>query len=233
MVSERRMDLPETLQLPIFPLGVVLFPGMPLPLHIFEERYRAMIRRCLEEKHGFGVVLLREGLAERPGGTPYEVGTVARIVRHVRLADGRYNILVRGLRRFQILASHLDAAGYLTAQVALLDEDEHDRRHLAILHDELEAQCDAFLQELVTLTGSRIDPIPFPADPTTASYHVAHYLPVYTWEKQRLLEASSTDVRLAEELRILRRERGMLREFGVAPAIFQIEDGQGPRVLQN
>ena len=227
------MDLPETLELPIFPLGVVLFPGMPLPLHIFEERYRAMIQRCLEERQGFGVVLLRDGQAEQPGGIPYEIGTVARIVRHVRLDDGRYNILTRGLRRFQILASRLDAAGYLTAQVALLEEDEQDRRHLATLHAMLEDECDAFVQDLVALTNSRIEPPPFPAAPTTASYHVAHYLPIYTWEKQRLLEATSTDLRLAEELRIVRRERGMLREFGVAPAIFQIEDGQGPRVLQN
>lgn len=227
------MDSPETLELPIFPLGLVLFPGMPLPLHIFEERYRVMIRRCLDERRGFGVALLREGRAEGPGGVPYATGTVARIVRHVRLDDGRYNILTRGQRRFEIVESHLDPAGYQTARVTLLDEEEHDHRHLASLRAAVEESFDGFFQELVRETNSRLDEIAFPDNPSAASYHVAHYLPIYAWEKQRLLEATSTDVRLAEELRILQRERGMLREFGVAPAIYQVEDELGPRLLQN
>ena len=68
---------------------------------------------------------------------------------------------------------------------------------------------------------------------TAAAYFVAHYLPVYAWEKQRLLEATSTDLRLHEELRLLRRERGMIREFGALPPIYQIDDSDSPRRVLN
>ena len=74
--------------LPLFPLNAVLFPHMALPLHIFEPRYRQMIGDCLEEGHSFGVVAIREGTETGPA-TPYEVGTLAKIVRIDRLDEGR------------------------------------------------------------------------------------------------------------------------------------------------
>ncbi|HXL19893.1 MAG TPA: LON peptidase substrate-binding domain-containing protein, partial [Streptosporangiaceae bacterium] len=76
--------------LPLFPLNVVLFPHMALPLHVFEPRYRKMIGDCLEEGHSFGVVAIREGRETGPA-TPYGVGTLAKIVRIDRLDDGRMN----------------------------------------------------------------------------------------------------------------------------------------------
>jgi Lon protease-like protein len=227
------MDRPATiLELPIFPLNVVLFPGMPLPLHIFEERYKRMIARCLEGNRTFGVTLLREGRAEGPGGIPHEIGTVARIVRHVRMDDGRYNLVTRGVSRYQLLDTR-NESGYLQAHVELLEEEEHDPHVLAVSRAIVEDEFDGFLDDLTELTGAQREPVVFPDDPTAASYLVAHFLPVYNWEKQRLLEASSTDARLAEERRILARERGMIREFGTAPAIYQVDDGTGPRLLQN
>lgn len=227
------MDKPTTiLELPIFPLNLVLFPGMPLPLHIFEERYKLMVERCLEGNRSFGVTLLREGQAEGPGGVPHTIGTVARIVRHVRMEDGRYNLVTRGTSRYQMLDSRAES-GYLTARVELLDEEEDDPRALEMLRAIVEDEFDGFLDDLTELTNTKREPIVFPDDPTAAAYLVAHFLPIYNWEKQRLLEASSTDVRLAEERRILGRERGMIREFGAAPAIYQVDDGDGPRLLQN
>src|SRR3990172_3261195 len=97
---------PAMERLPLFPLRTVLFPGMPLPLRIFEERYRLMIGRCLEQRAPFGVVLIRSG--EEVGGPaePYDVGTTARIVRVQRLEDGRMNLVALGERRFRIV--HLD-----------------------------------------------------------------------------------------------------------------------------
>jgi Lon protease-like protein len=71
------MTLPS--ELPIFPLNVVLFPGMPLPLHIFEERYKSMINRCIQAGHAFGVVLIREGQEVGPPARPHDVGTTAVI----------------------------------------------------------------------------------------------------------------------------------------------------------
>lgn len=225
------MDKPATiLELPIFPLELVLFPGMPLPLHIFEDRYKLMIERCLEGNRSFGVTLLRAGSAEGPGGIPYEIGTVARIIRHVRTEDGRYNIVTRGNARYQMLDSRYES-GYLTARVELLEEEELDPRQLAQLRATIEDEFDGFIDDLTDLTETQREPLLFPDNPTTASYLVAHYLPIYNWEKQRLLEATSTDVRLFEERRILARERGMIQEFGTAPAIFRAEDE--PLILPN
>src|SRR5438445_13035426 len=88
--------------LPLFPLNVVLFPHMPLPLHVFEPRYRQMIGDCLEEGHSFGVVAIEEGSESGPA-TPYDVGTLAKIVRIDRLDDGRMNLLVMGAARFDVM----------------------------------------------------------------------------------------------------------------------------------
>jgi Lon protease-like protein len=225
------MDKPATiLELPIFPLNVVLFPGMPLPLHIFEERYKLMIERCLEGNRSFGVTLMRPGAVEGAGDIPHEIGTVARIVRHVRMEDGRYNLVTRGTSRYQMLNMRYES-GYLTAQVELLDEEEQDPRVLEVLRAVVEDEFDNFLDDLAELTNIQREPIVFPDDSTAASYLVAHYLPIYNWEKQRLLESFSTDARLAEERRILGRERGMIREFGAAPVIYQVEGG--PSLLPN
>ncbi len=78
--------------LPLFPLNIVLFPGMVLPLHIFEPRYRLMVKRCLEQAAVFGVVLVRPGCSQGRE-RPHQVGTIARIMTAERLSDGRFNLL--------------------------------------------------------------------------------------------------------------------------------------------
>jgi ATP-dependent Lon protease len=98
-------------------------PGVALPLHIFEERYRLMIGRCVERGDPFGVVLIREGREAGPGDTRLaEVGTVARIRMASRYADGRLDIVTVGVRRFRIDELHVAREPYLTAEVTLLDE---------------------------------------------------------------------------------------------------------------
>lgn len=220
------MEHRATIQdIPLFPLDMVLYPGMPQALHIFETRYRRMVARCLEEGIAFGIV------AVRPGGgdgevAPYEVGTLARIVNYVKMADGRYNLITVGAERFQILESGRHRAGYLTARVELLDEEEHDARGLAELRAVVQGRFERYIGEYAGVTGGELKPITFPIDPTAASYFVATHLPLDTWEKQRLLEASSTDVRLLEERRIIGRERDILRRFANARAPY--EDIPGP-----
>jgi Lon protease-like protein len=91
-----------TYKLPLFPLNTVLFPGMPISLHIFEERYRLMIGRCIEQNGPFGVVLIREGREVGGEAAPYPVGTTAAIGSNVRLDDGRYYLTATGQRRFRI-----------------------------------------------------------------------------------------------------------------------------------
>ena len=88
-------------ELALFPLFTVLFPGMPLHLHIFEPRYRLMIQRCLEANQPFGVVLIRKGEeAMGPLAEPYITGCTARIARTERLRDGSMNLTVLGEERF-------------------------------------------------------------------------------------------------------------------------------------
>jgi Lon protease-like protein len=92
------------MELPIFPLkNVVLFPGMVLPLHIFEMRYREMINRVSTNASPFGVVLIDEGQEVGASASPHTVGTAARIARVERLDDGRMNITAVGTQRFRIL----------------------------------------------------------------------------------------------------------------------------------
>ena len=91
-----------TERLPLFPLDLVLFPGAHLPLHIFEPRYRLLVRRCVEREQPFGVVLLRSGAEVGPGAEPRAVGTSARIVAVNGLPDGRSVIVTQGQRRFSL-----------------------------------------------------------------------------------------------------------------------------------
>src|SRR4029450_7854046 len=86
----------------LFPLNTVLFPGMPLPLHVFEERYKLMVGRCLEEERPFGVVLIRTGQEGGGPAVPHRVGTTAEIATAKHLDDGRMNLLVVGQERVRI-----------------------------------------------------------------------------------------------------------------------------------
>jgi Lon protease-like protein len=119
------MDVPAPQTgIPLFPLGTVLFPGGPLPLRIFEARYIDLVRRCLRENTGFGVVLLREG--EEVGDGPTEtcdVGTYARIVDFSGQPDGLLGIEARGERRFRILARRRARDGLNLADVEWLADD--------------------------------------------------------------------------------------------------------------
>jgi Lon protease-like protein len=123
--------------LPLFPLHTVLFPGIALPLHIFEPRYRLMVARCLSEAQPFGVTWIRDGREVGAGDLAVAgVGTMAEIRDATPLADGRYEVVAVGTRRFRILSVDADAEPYLTAAIEPLDEvvsDEGRARRLARL----------------------------------------------------------------------------------------------------
>ena len=119
--------------LPLFPLNTVLFPHMPLPLHVFEERYRTMMRDCLDAGHSFGAVAIREGLETGPA-IPYEVGTLAKIVRLDRMDDGRINLLVSGASRFRILETATDRP-YLQGRIEVIPELGEEERGIGELTD--------------------------------------------------------------------------------------------------
>ena len=123
------------MELPLFPLHTVLCPGVALPLHVFEERYRRLVARCLDRDEAFGVVLIREG-REVGGGELRlaRIGTTALIREAGRYSDGRFELLTVGGQRFHIASVAQGRDRYLVADVALLDEDLGDpaaARHLS------------------------------------------------------------------------------------------------------
>ncbi len=111
------------IEIPLFPLRSVLCPGVALPLHIFEERYRLMINRCIERGEPFGVVLLREGREVGPlKGQVAAVGTTAAIRRAGTYPDGRLDVLTVGQQRFRLEDVDTVSEPYLVGRVSLLDE---------------------------------------------------------------------------------------------------------------
>ena len=188
--------------IPLFPLHVVLFPDMPLPLHIFEPRYREMILRCREEKSPFGITLIQSGTESGAEAVPHTVGTLARIAQYEELPDGRMNILVFGESRFRVTRTLHDKP-YLSAAVELLgEEDANDDR----VQGDLSAVASLFrtyLESLFAMSGRTLSTLQLPQDPEYLSYAVASVLQVPPHEKQALLEMTDTSRRLRRESEIL------------------------------
>jgi uncharacterized protein len=197
--------------LPLFPLNVVLFPHMPLPLHVFEPRYRRMIADCLEEGHSFGVVAIREGSETGPA-TPHDVGTLAKIVRIDRLEHGRMNLLVTGASRFTIVGTAEDRP-YLRGQIRIIPEEGDDLEATATLTETTATTFRQYSNLLRGLAGQSPDDVEPPMEPELLSYLIAAALNLRVPEKQSLLAESRTDARLMLELRLLRKEIVLLTQM--------------------
>ncbi len=202
--------------LPLFPLNVVLLPDMILPLHVFEPRYREMIARCLEVDRRFGVCLIKEGLEVGGLATVFEVGTVAEITSMALLDDGRMNLVTEGRERFRLIERLLDRP-FPHGLVELLDEPIG-------ASEQLESQANLardIARRYVTLLLSQDDPsnitVELPDDPVQVSYRVANLLqqvhPARSAEMQGLLEAVSAEERLRLEIAILGREYAILERM--------------------
>ena len=202
---------PTTTTLPLFPLSLVLFPGMMLPLHIFEERYKRMINNCLREARDFGVVLAGATTGVPGRCLTYPVGTTAHISGATRFPDGCLNLITVGQRRFRIHALDWDL-DYCVAEVEWLADTDGDAD---ALRRQAERHWGAFRRQIVGMTDGEIADDGIPADPTEASYALAASLPINTVEKQRLLEATDTTARLREINRLIGREHGVLRYLTV------------------
>lgn len=203
---------PGRMELCIFPLNTVLFPGLLLPLQVFEPRYKKMMVRVLGSDGRFGITLIRRGLEVGGPAEPFEVGTVARVAEVERQADGRLKLLVRGEQRFRLRAVRIHRDGYLVGDAELLGERPEDPEQLAAL---AAAVRDLYLDYLRGLA----EVIPFqgrllPEDPTALAYRVAATLPIDPLEKQRLLELDWTSQRLTAEIGLLRREQALADRVG-------------------
>ncbi|HVM00272.1 MAG TPA: LON peptidase substrate-binding domain-containing protein [Egibacteraceae bacterium] len=197
------------MELPLFPLHVVLFPGRPLPLHVFEPRYRTMLEDCLAADRRFGVVAIQAGKEVGGCAEIFEVGTVAQIESVTPLADGRSDILTRGVQRFRV-QELVPGTPYLKARVELLAEGcaaASDRARAAQLRDLLVPYL-AGLGAPDELLGR------LPSDPDELAYLAAAALQTEVPDQQRLLELDSTGTRLAATLAMLRREASLMRHFG-------------------
>ncbi|HEU5440304.1 MAG TPA: LON peptidase substrate-binding domain-containing protein [Ktedonobacterales bacterium] len=200
----------ERFEVALFPLDVVLFPGMALPLHIFEPRYRQMTEDCLADRAPFGVVLA-EAEGESDQQTPARVGTLARIADYERLPDGRFNLLARGTRRFEVLEVRRDRP-YLTGLVRPLDDEDAAQPPGSELLEEARAALDEYLGTMMLLVGggSEEQMIPIPDEPQDLSYLMGICLTCEDCQKQSLLEMRSMSRRLRAGARMLRKETHQL-----------------------
>ncbi|PSO54794.1 MAG: hypothetical protein BRC31_01480 [Actinobacteria bacterium QS_5_72_10] len=185
------------MELPIFPLRVVLFPGRPLPVHIFEDRYRQMLTEVLEADRRFGIVAIRAGAAEDPAPSAFEVGCVSEVEQVTWLPHGRADVVARGVQRFRV-QRWLEPAPYHRAEISpLADGDEiADPAKLAALRELLVP----YLQAL--------------GAPDELACQLPDSAQVGLEEQQSLLEQDSTTARIDDTVTLLRRETGLIRHFG-------------------
>ena len=215
-----------TMEMPLFPLNLVLFPGMVLPLHIFEPRYREMINRCIEKEQPFGVVLIDDGEKVSGPATPREVGTAARITRVDRLDGGRLNITTVGTQRFRIL--ELDRSrSYLTAKVRQYPVANGATRLAEKMARQVRPKVIEYVELLSEASKTPLKLDRLPEDPTTLALLVAIALQVGNEEKQALLEISNVPHMLDRERYLLSLETLLLRHMVQTQADVQEMSG-GP-----
>ena len=204
--------------LPLFPLNVVLFPGMPLPLHIFEERYQQMIGECLEHDIPFGIVLIKEGPEVGGPAEPYTVGTTARIAQVERLDGGRMNLMTEGKRRFRI-AEITQQSPYLKGRVQYIAEEQGQPLEETVR--EASELFASYLQSVSGLRGRWMSRARVPEDALALSYTISHFLELSPHTRQQLLEADSVQQRLEEVMPLLRNRADKARQALVRRTPFQ------------
>jgi Lon protease-like protein len=226
-------------RIPLFPLGATLFPGLVLPLNVFEERYRALVADLLalpeDAPRRFGVVAIKNGqevaptgqegraegaaagLGEDPLAALYGVGCIADATGIAARDDGSYELVATGLLRFKLLS--IDTEGpYLTAEVEEVQEDPGGGA--GALASEVTRVFGTYQKRLAGARERTLAPgQEFPDDPTVLSYLVAAALIAETPVKQALLEEPDSAARLTAELRLLRRETAVIEKLPSLPAV--------------
>ena len=210
--GERHGQEGMTMELPLFPLDVVLFPGMVLPLHIFEPRYREMISRCAENQEQFGVVLNGGEGEAAVVDRPHAVGTAARVSRVEHLEDGRMNITAIGMQRFRIL--ELDRSrSYLSATVCQYPVIDGGTRLAMEKARRVVPQVLEYVELLSQASKTKLRLDRLPEDPKRLAILVAIALQVNNEEKQSLLELAGVPEMLGLESRLLSWETMLLRHM--------------------
>ena len=196
-------------RLALFPLNLVLFPGMELPLHIFEERYKDMIGECLEQDVPFGVVLIKEGLEVGAPADPERIGTSTRILRSEILDQGRMNIVTKGERRFEI-EEIIQRVPHVVGRVRFLVELEGEG--CAELIPQINDEYINLVKNLTALTGGYTSRVEIPEDPIELSYAIAGNLNLEPHLRQSLLVTETAATRLFDLIPLLKQGNETLRK---------------------
>lgn len=231
------------MRLPLFPLHTVTFPHLPLPLHVFEERYRAMMRDVMADSSPYAgrfvVSMITEGPEVGDGPMPPRmraVGTVVEVHSAEQLPDGRWALLAVGVARATL--GDVDRSGpYATVEVELLPERSGEPEAAGELLPRVQEALDEYLRTVKRFVANAasisteppesskvtdtldevLKPITLPEDPLAASYAVGGVLQIELTRKQQLLELPDATSRLRAELELLRRETRLLADGAMPP----------------
>jgi len=207
--------------LPLFPLGAVLYPGMVLPLHIFEERYRQLVRDLMDrpEPRRFGVIAIRKGRETGVEGVQslHEIGCTATLRRVEQYPDGRFDIVTVGTSRFRLLA--LDQSlPYLQGEVEPLTDEAVDPDAAAPLVRAVQVAFHAYVVALTEEGGAVVKVDDLPSEPTLLSFLVAAAMVIDLPERQSLLAEPDAVRRLSAQRSLLARETAVLKATTSRPA---------------
>jgi uncharacterized protein len=207
--------------LPLFPLGTVLFPGLLLPLHIFEDRYRQLVRDLVNqpEPQRFGVVAIREGRETGIEGVSalYEIGCTATLRRVSERDDGRYDLVTVGADRFRLNTLD-DSKPYFQGEVEFLPENTGDEAAADVAVQTVQRAFHAYVEALNARGATQVSIPELPADPLALSYLVAASIIADLHDRQALLAEPDALRRLTAERTLLSRETSMLRSLTSTPA---------------
>jgi Lon protease-like protein len=224
--------------LPIFPLDTVLLPGLALPMHIFEPRYRQLLTdvQAGPDSPGFGILALKRDAAPTGSDRPptaagpgslsslEAVGTLAEIVEVEPYDDGRSDLLTIGSRRFRVVALDPGSKPYLQATIEWLPEEDGDST--PALLDAARTLCARYVTTMGRLAGRDLSDTEYADDPLRLSYQVAAQLRLPNAERQVLLEATTAARRLRGAIGLLRREITLIsgtRSVPVSPGLVQLD----------
>jgi Lon protease-like protein len=222
-----------SVSVPMFPLSTVLFPGVTVPLHVFEDRYRALVHHLLtiqdKTERVFGIVAIREGYEVGSHGVQsvHRIGCLAQMTSVAPHTDGRFDIEVVGRQRLRVDA--MDTSGpYLEGEVELLtDERQPDARarHEA---ERAHAVFDAYRQQLAEIEGAEPLTSDLPTDPVYLSYALAATCPLTLQQRQALLEVDTSAERLVLLRHSLQQEMQAMRVIPSLPATEVARTGWSP-----
>ena len=188
------------MKLPLFPLQTVVFPGGRLPLRIFEQRYLAMVKDAIAADTPFGVCAIREGEEIGGGAVPHSIGTLVQIIEWDMPETGIFHILTEGVSRFRIDRTDTRADGLLLGEIEIL---ESEATIPVPAHLELTTEI---LRHIVEEVGGEHFGRQRFGDAVWVGYRLAEVLPLPLAERQKLLESSDTEARLALLAEYLRKQ---------------------------